>query len=184
MRYLTIVLLLILTSCKNQPKTEPKEENKAETKTETENGIDKSVYEMWNNFTDSNPEFKKDKLPDSNPFHNNEYDANRLADLIVNGKKKASSNLYFWYQEANADLSKIGTKTIVTDFKGKAKAIIEIKKVDTIPFNQIHKEYAALDMGTDIEPLKKWKKAHWNFFESALKQSDRKPTEVNTGFGA
>ena len=170
---------MILVSCKNQPKTESEKEHKVETKTdtETENGIDKSVYEMWDNFTDLNPQFKKDELPDSHPYHNNEYDANRLAELIVNGKKKASSNLYFWYKEANADLSKIGTKSIVTDFNGKARAIIEIKKVDTIPFNQIHKEYAELDMGTNIEPLKKWKKAHWDFFENALKQSGEKPTE-------
>ncbi len=32
-------------------------------------------------------------------------------------------------------------------------------------------------MGTDIEPLKKWKKAHWDFFENFLKESDEKPTE-------
>ncbi|WP_273567564.1 ASCH domain-containing protein [Maribacter halichondriae] len=85
--------------------------------------------------------------------------------------------LYYWFEEANADLPKIGTKSIVTDFDGKAKAIIKITKVDTIPFNQISKEYAELDMGTKIEPLKKWKKAHWDFFANALEQSGEKPTE-------
>jgi uncharacterized protein YhfF len=70
-------------------------------------------------------------------------------------KKQAGSNLYYFYKEANADLPKIGTKSIVTDFDGKARAIIEIKKVDTISFNQISKAYAPLDMGMHIEPLKK-----------------------------
>lgn len=144
---------------------------------ETENGINKTVYEMWNNFTESNPEFKKDELPDSDFFHDNEKDANRLAELIVNGKKKASSGLYIWYKEANADLPKIGIKFIVTDFDGKARAIIETKKVDTIPFNQISKDYAELDMGTNIEPLEKWKKAHWEFFANALEQNGQKPTD-------
>ena len=32
-------------------------------------------------------------------------------------------------------------------------------------------------MGTSIEPLKKWKKAHWDFFESFLKERGQKPTE-------
>jgi len=32
-------------------------------------------------------------------------------------------------------------------------------------------------MGTTIEPLKKWKKAHWDFFKSALEQNGQKPTE-------
>lgn len=32
-------------------------------------------------------------------------------------------------------------------------------------------------MGTAIKPLKKWKKAHWDFFENFLKESETKPTE-------
>ena len=179
MKYFTLILFLIFIGCKNESKvkTESPVETTTESESESKNGIDKSVYEMRNNYIEKYPEFEKDELPDSHPFHNNEYDAKRLADLIVSGKKKAGSNLYFWYKEANADLPKIGTKSIVTDFDGKARTIIEIKKVDTIPFNQISEDYAKLDMGTDIEPLKKWKKAHWEFFQSALKQSGEKPTE-------
>lgn len=75
------------------------------------------------------------------------------------------------------DLPKVGTKQIITDFDGKARAIIQNTSVDTIPFNKISKEYAELDMGTDIEPLEKWKKAHWDFFENFLKESGEKPTE-------
>ena len=104
-------------------------------------------------------------------------DANRLAELTLNGKKKASSGLYSWYKEAGADLPKTGTQHIITDFYGKAKAIIEIRKVDTIPFNQISKEYAEMDMGISEDPLKKWRKAHWDFFSQAMAESDQKPTE-------
>ncbi len=167
MRSIIIILFLILSSCKSETKNEIK----------TENGIDKTVYKMWDNFTKSNPEFKKDEQPDSWYFHNNKEDANRLAELILNGEKKAGSGLYAWYEEANADLPKIGTKHIITDFDGKARAIIEIKKVDTIPFNQISKAYAALDMGTTNEPLKKWRKAHWDFFANAMEQNGEQPTE-------
>ncbi len=167
MRHISIILFLTLIGCKNETKNE----------VNTENGIDKTVYEMWNSFIESNPESKKDALPESWYFHNNKKDANRLAELTVNGKKKASSGLYFWYEEANANLPKVGTKHIITDFDGKAKAIIEIKKVDAIPFNQISKAYAQMDMGTEIEPLKKWKKAHWDFFAAAMEESGEKPTE-------
>lgn len=163
MRYFTILLFLILIGCK--------------TETKTEIGSDKTVSEMWNAFTISNPEFKKDELPASTYFHNNEADANRLAELILNGKKKAGSGLYIWYEEAQADLPQIGTMLIVTDFGGKAIAIIETKKVDTIPFNEISKTYAELDMGTTIEPLEKWKKAHWDFFANAMEENGQKPTE-------
>ena len=143
----------------------------------TENGIDKTVYQMWNSFTESNPEYKDSEMPESWYFHNNEEDANRLAELVAQGKKKAGSGLYSWYEEANADLPKIGTKHIITDFDGKARAIIEINKVDTIPFNQISEEYAEKDMGTTIEPLKIWKKAHWDFFVNTMEESGEEPTE-------
>lgn len=139
-------------------------------------GVDKTVYEMWNSFIESNPEFSDEIMPESWYFHNNKEDANRLAQLTINGTKKASSGLYFWYEEAGANLPKIGTKHIVTDFDGKAKAIIEIKKVDTIPFNQISQEYAELDMGTKIQPLEKWRKAHWEFFSATMEESGINPT--------
>jgi len=175
MKQLAQILIFIVISCKSETKTEVKTEVATDLK--TENSIDKSVYEMWADFTASNPEFKKDTLPDADSFHNNEVDANRLAELILNKKKQAGSMLYYWFEQANADLPQIGTKSIVTDWDGKARAIIAITKVDTIPFNQISKEYAALDMGTDIEPLKKWKKAHWDFFAPAMKESGGVPTE-------
>jgi len=132
---------------------------------------------MWNDFTEANPRFKNEEIPDADYFHTNEADANRLAALIVAKKKKAGPGLYFWYQKANANLSKIKTKSIVTTFDGKAKAIIKIVQVDTIPFNQIPVTSAELDMGTKIEALKKWKKAHWDFFANTMKDSAKQPTE-------
>lgn len=163
MKHLTLLLFLIFISCKSE--------------TKTENGIDPSVFKLWESYTASNSEFKTDELPDASYFHNNKEDADRLAKLILEGKKQAGSNLYFFYEQANADLPKIGTKNIVTTFDGKAIAIIVTTQVDTISFNKISKEYAALDMGTTIEPLEKWKKAHWAFFAPAIEEHGGKPTE-------
>ncbi len=167
MKHISIIFLLLFVSCKSEPKTEM----------QSKNDIDKTVVEMWNAYVKSNPKFEKDSLPASWYFHMNRADANRLAKLTLESKKQASSGLYAWYETANAALPKIGTKHIITDFDGKAQAIIEITKVDTIPFNKILKAYAEKDMGTKDEALKKWKKAHWDFFESAMKESGEKPTE-------
>ncbi|MBR9847607.1 MAG: ASCH domain-containing protein [Algicola sp.] len=179
MKHISIFLFLILIGCKNETKNKSEigTENQFEMTTETKDGIEKSVSEMWSEFIESNPEFKNDGIPESDFFHNNEKDANRLAELTLTGKKRASSGLYSLYEQYNADLPTVGTKQIVTDFNGKAKAIIENVSVDTIPFNKISKEYAEMDMGTNIEPLEKWKKAHWEFFENFLKESGEKPTE-------
>lgn len=171
MKRLTIAFLLIFISCK-------KETNSVkQTAIKTENGIDKSVYEMWNNYLEFNPEFKNQKIPDADFFHNNREDANRLAELTLSDKKKASSGLFSLYKQYNVDLPKIGSKQIITDFDGKARAIIENINVDTIPFYKISEKYAELDMGTDVAALEKWKKAHWDFFETFLKESGKKPTK-------
>ena len=168
---------MIFIGCKYEPKSEIQTETQVETEMDTENGIDKSVYAMWNSFTESNPKFKKDELPDTDFFDNSEEEPSKYAELIVDGKKRTSSGLYLWYKEANVDLPKVGTKLIVTDYNGKALAIIETKKSDTIPFNQISKEYAELDMGTNIEPLQKWKKAHWDIFANSLQENGQKATD-------
>lgn len=167
MKPIATLLFFLFIGCKSETKTEAK----------SEEAIDTTVYALWNNYTTSNPEFATDEMPESWYFHDNKEDADRLAELTRRGKKRAGSGLYSWYKEAHADIPKIGTKHIITDFEGKARAIIEIKMVDTIPFNQISKAYAEMDMGTDNEVLKKWKKAHWDFFANAMEESGEKPTE-------
>ena len=181
MKYLTLALLLVLASCKKETKTTIPEQEESQIVTEkqgdAESGIDQSVIDMWKKYVEANPESKDEEIPESDFFHNNREDANRLAELTLTGKKKASSGLYSLYKHYNVDLPAVGLKQIVTDFDGNAKAIIENESVDTIPFNKISKEYAKMDMGTDIEPLEKWKEAHWDFFEEFLKENGEKPTE-------
>ncbi|MEP2237126.1 MAG: ASCH domain-containing protein [Maribacter sp.] len=168
MKHLSIFLILIFISCKNDAKKE----------VVTENGIDFSVYKMWDDYTESNPQANKEELPESWFFHDNKEDADKLAELTANGKKTATtSGLYKWYVEAEADLPQIGTNHIITDFDGKAQAIIEIIKVDTIPFNQLSESLAALDMGTEIDPLQKWRKAHWDYFQNVMVENGEKPTK-------
>lgn len=167
MKHLLSLLLLLTLSCNNIQKSE----------TVNAPSVDRSVIKMWNAYTTTNQDAANSELPESWFFHNNKEDADRLAKLVLTGKKQAGSGLYVWYEEANAPLPQIGTKHIITDFDGNAQAIIEIKRVNTIPFNQISQEYAALDMGTAIDPLEKWKKAHWDFFKSALAESNQEPTE-------
>lgn len=169
MKYLNLSLtFLILLSCNNINKSTSVNQDDVITKSENQ----ASVKEMWNNYTTANLKKTTIELPESWFFHNNKADANRLGKLVAEGKKQAGSGLYVWYEEAGAPLPAVGTKHIITDFDGKALAIIETKKVDTIAFNNITLAYAALDMGTDEEPLKKWKKAHRDFFTMALAESN------------
>lgn len=167
MKNLTFIVILLFLSCKPTPKTE--------VASETE--IDPSVYKMWEDFTQANTAFKDNEMPESMYFHDNQKDADRLAALVVEGKKTASSGLYAWYQEACADLPAVGTQNIITNYDGTAHVIIETVQVDTVPFNQISAAYAAMDMGTKVDALAQWKKAHRVFFQYALEESDQRFSE-------
>ncbi|MGF1559819.1 MAG: ASCH domain-containing protein [Flavobacteriaceae bacterium] len=177
MKQITLILFMILVGCKNETIIKSGISTETKSETETENGIDRSVPEMWNAYIQSNPEFKDEDIPEADYFHTNREEANRLAKLTLNGKKKASSGLYWLYKYYKVDLPKVGAKQIITDFDGKAQAIIKNISVDTVPFNKISKAYAEMDMGTANDPLKKWKKAHWDFFMTAMQESGEKPTE-------
>ncbi len=167
-KIIALIVFGFTISCKPKPKKEVTEESR----------IEDSVSQMWEDFTASNPQFKNHEIPESWFFHDNKADADRLANLTLNGKKTAmTSGLYVWYEEAGAELPSIGTKHIVTNFEGGAQAIIEITQVDTIPFNQLPKEYAAMDMGTNEEPLEKWRMAHWEFFTKIMEENGEKPTD-------
>ena len=175
MKNFVLVFLLVFLSCKNEKKMESEIVNEKLEETDIE--INQSPSEMWIRYIESFPENKDAEIPESDFFHNNRDDANRLAELTLLGRKRASSGLYSLYRHYNIDLPSVGSKEIITDFDGNAKVIIENVSVDTIPFNKVSKEYAELDMGTDMEPLEKWKKEHWDFFEIFLKENGEEPTK-------
>ena len=93
MKYLLLIPILIFIGCKNQYKIKTQDQTQVEIETESENLINESVLEIWNNYIESYPEFKGEEIPEFDFFHNNRADANRLAQLTLNGKKKASSGL-------------------------------------------------------------------------------------------
>ena len=170
-----LLLLILFASCKNQTTTTITPNTPTESN--SDNNTNQSALDMWTTFVASNPEFKDASVPEADFFHDNKADANRLAILTKNGIKQASSGLYSLYQHYNVALPKVGNTQIITDFDGNAQAIIQTTHVDTIRFKNITKSYAQLDMATTVDPLKTWKKAHWDFFTTILKDNNQKPTQ-------
>lgn len=163
MKYRLLIICLMLFCCKNDNEKEEIGTSQNET----------TPTAFWNAFVAEHPQYQNSEQPEAWYFHNNKDDANRLANLVVTRKKQAGSGLYQWYKDANADLPEVGTLHIITNFSDEAKAIIKVVKVDTISFNNISEAYASLDMGTSENALVKWKKAHREFFESSLDESDQ-----------
>ncbi|WP_396596243.1 ASCH domain-containing protein [Dokdonia sp. R86516] len=169
MKIAITLLLLISIGCKNEAPTRKVTASLQEE--QTQEHIDSSVSAMWRDFKQAHSEYANEPQPNADFFHDNKEDANRLAGLTVLGKKQASSSLYFLYKKYGVDLPQAEDLQIITNFEGKAQAIIKTKTVDTVAYNDISKAYAILDMGTAFNALGQWEKAHQAFFESYTKES-------------
>lgn len=138
----------------------------------------KSVEKMWKNYLNSineNPE-KTDLKYTSWHFCNNEEDANALYKIVLKGIKKATASLYLGYEYDNEEIPKEGNLSIITDWNGNAKCIIETIAVEIVPYNEVTEEFAATE-GEGDKSLEYWKRAHWIFFSEEMEKIGKKPVE-------
>lgn len=92
--------------------------------------------------------------------------ANKLAALVVEGKKTATSSWQASYELAGEELPRVGELGIVCDGEGLPQALVRITKVELIPFQEIGSDVAQAEGEGD---LSSWVEAHRDFFMRELK---------------
>lgn len=109
-------------------------------------------------------------------FGDNKELANKLVDLVLEGQKTATTSLYYLYDFEKEDLPKVGELSIVTDFYGEAKCIIETKNISILPFFKVNKNFAYKE-GEGNKSLEYWREGHIKFFNRQLKSLDMEFSE-------
>ncbi|WP_432664930.1 ASCH domain-containing protein [Wukongibacter baidiensis] len=137
-----------------------------------------SVHEMLNNYLETLAEsIKKEDIEYTSwHFSNNEEIANSLAELVKDGVKRGTTSLYYWYGLEGEELPKEGQLSIITDWKGIAQCIIEIKKVNIMPFKEVTEEFAKIE-GEGDKSLEYWRRVHIDFFTKELSEVGKEFTE-------
>lgn len=107
-------------------------------------------------------------------FCDNEKDANKLAELVLKGIKRATASLYLVYEFENQDIPKVGDYSIITNWNGIAQYIIRTKKVDIVPYIDVTEEFAAKE-GEGDKSLEYWRRVHWDFFSRQMKEMGKEP---------
>lgn len=120
--------------------------------------------EMWEEFLKTNPEYQDIKY-DVWSFGHTEKEAEELLSLVLIKKKTATTSSYLNLFYDCDDIPKINEVSIITDFNGKAKAIIQITDVQIINFNQMTEELASKEGEGNLE---EWKKIHQKFYAREL----------------
>jgi len=107
-------------------------------------------------------------------FDDNEPSANKLAELVLAGRKRATAGLLWANERENKPVPKIGDLSIVTDFQGEPVCVIETCRADIVAFEDVTQEFATIE-GEGDGSLEYWRKAHEAFFGRECVRIGREP---------
>jgi uncharacterized protein YhfF len=100
-------------------------------------------------------------------FCDNKEDADALAQLVLQGIKRATAGAVASYEAEEEPLPQEGDHSIITDWEGKALCIIRTTRLRIFPFNQVPREFAARE-GEGDGSLEYWCQAHEAAFSRGL----------------
>ena len=137
--------------------------------------IPKKSLAFWNDFLKNSSENAIKNYYETFHFCDNEADANELFKLVLEGKKQATASLYWEYEVENEKLPEVGNLSIVTDWNGEPKCIIETTNVNIYPFDEVNAEFAAKEGEGDCS-LEYWRRVHWDCFGRYCKHLRKEPS--------
>ena len=101
--------------------------------------------------------------PDAFAFGGGGAIADALADLVLAGKKKATTSLAVEFTSLGEPLPEAGSVSIILRGDLAPVAIIERIEVETLPFGEVGAAYAAIE-GEGDGSLAYWRNAHREYF--------------------
>ena len=111
-------------------------------------------------------------------FELTESACNTLLDLVLQGKKRATSSSLAGYQLSGEEPPKEGDLSVITDWDGNPRCVIRTVRVTLIPYRDITFDLARLE-GED-DTLDSWRMNHGKFFREEGKELGYEFTEDMT----
>ena len=100
-------------------------------------------------------------------------DADRLASLVLEGKKSATASVYELYAYDNEELPDVGDLSIILDSEDQAVCIIRDTEVRVVPFRDVDEEQARREGEGDLS-LDYWRDVHEKCFSQWLEEAGMK----------
>lgn len=134
---------------------------------------------FWDAYRAARPD---DQRPPAAPpaawyFCDNAHDADDLAALVVAGIKTATASLHWAYDDENERVPQPGDLSIITNWAGEPRCIIEVTDVQIVPFNAVDARQA-YEEGEGDRSLAFWRRVHWDFFSRECDAIGRTPSET------
>ena len=133
------------------------------------------ILDFWHRFL-----IEKRLSPDSTYFDCFHFEltekwAEELLRLVLIGKKKATASSLYAFEKENLRLPEVGDFSIVTNWAGEPKCVIQTSKVRILPFREMTYDICKLE-GED-DTLASWQRGHQRFFTEEGKELGYEFTE-------
>lgn len=119
------------------------------------------LQQFWNEFCDATSE-EGIEYRDAFQFG---ASADWLAELVVEGKKTATTSGLVFYEMEKEVIPKAGEYYIVLNGKDEPVAVIQIQSVEVVPMNEVTEEFALAEGAGDY---RFWWEVHEKFFTDLL----------------
>lgn len=120
------------------------------------------LEEFWSDFLKSNQLESTTTYIESFHFELTEKLANSLLELVLSGEKKATASSLLSYELGGSRVPQVGDYSIVTDWNGVPRCVIETTAVTIYPFGKITFDICKRE-GED-DTLESWQRGHERFF--------------------
>lgn len=118
---------------------------------------------FWNTFLEKTNRSKTTKYLDIFHFELTKKLANELLRLVLIGQKKATASSLWAYELEGDEIPKVGDLSIVTDWEGIPRCVIETTEITVIPFSDI--TYDICKREGEDDTLESWRAGHIGYFK-------------------
>jgi len=129
---------------------------------------------FWQAYAATRPADPTPRFLEAFFFDQTQAVADELAALVLAGRKRATASLLWTYEDGDKPMPQPGDLSIVTSFAGDPLCVIETGRVDTVAFEDVTEEFAAVE-GEGDGSLAHWRRAHEDFFGRVCRQLGREP---------
>lgn len=123
---------------------------------------------FWGDFLEETNRDKTTKYLEVFHFELTKRWANELLNLVLIGQKKATSSSLWGYEIEGERVPEVGDLSIVTDWEGVPRCVIETTAVKAIPFLDI--TYDICKREGEDDTLESWRVGHRHFFKEEGKE--------------
>lgn len=129
--------------------------------------------QFWEQCCGTNPDLDLKTDFDVWHFGDNRELADRLVELVLDGRKRATAALA-WEADGEETPPRPGDISLVTNFDGEPKCFIRYTDIVVLPFDQVDEDFA-FEEGEGDGSLDYWRAAHWAFFSRYCATIGREP---------